>query len=423
MQLMFLNMGIIVCISKSIKDNWKMTIPEDFAQRISGKKEIAREDNCLYDEVVSIEDSKNATFDLTCPATHTFLQNGILGSNTGGRIFIISTPKGNTNLFYRLFKGAQNKENDYAPFAMNWREVPRLDENGKLIDPDVYKEMMIKASSLQSWYQEYEAKFLGSSKTLINGDKLEELGRKVKNNEPEFKYEHWLCWEKPKANHLYVIGADIAKGVEQDNSVMQIVDITNSKVFKQVGVYANNQIDPFDFTEKLNEMGKLYNNAYIIIENNTYGHEVCRRLWNDFEYENMYKDNDKKTHGVTAGVKSKAIATSLLKRYLENYQLIINDVQTYNELCGFIEVQPDKYRCEEGKNNRDDLVMGLAWVCYFIGSEFWKEWEEYIRNEVLGQVANNINIDKQKEMFDPIILENMFDNDRRGIFDNSDLTW
>ena len=48
--------------------------------------------NFYWDKIVSIEESfvDEVSYDFTVPGTHTFLQNGILGSNTGGQAVLIS---------------------------------------------------------------------------------------------------------------------------------------------------------------------------------------------------------------------------------------------------------------------------------------------------------------------------------------------
>lgn len=69
---------------------------------------------CYWDEIVNIEESfAEITYDFTVPGTHSFLQNGILGSNTGGRAILSSTPKGTGNFFYEMYKQAQNYENKF----------------------------------------------------------------------------------------------------------------------------------------------------------------------------------------------------------------------------------------------------------------------------------------------------------------------
>lgn len=81
-----------------------------------------------WDPIVSIERRHNKTYDFTVPKTHTFLQNGILGSNTGGRALIISTPKGVGNWFHKLWADAEDGVNEFHPIQLPWTVHPERDE-------------------------------------------------------------------------------------------------------------------------------------------------------------------------------------------------------------------------------------------------------------------------------------------------------
>lgn len=299
---------------------------------------------------------------------------------TGGKMCVISTPNGNSGKFYEIFTQAKygDKEGDghgdFWHFDMKWDEPPGRDEK--------FKKNQIKNSSLQEWNQEYEAKFLGSSKTLIDGDTLEEIDDFI--TEPQQEYEKMHVWEKPRSDRAYVISCDVSKGVHRDYSIMQILDVTVPDYTKQVATWFCNKTDPFDFADKIYEQAILYNGAFVIVENNTYGHEVCRKLWRDYNYSAMYKEKKAKTHGVTAGTASKKLGTTCLKRMIERKTLIIQDKKTYDELCNFVEVNPDIYKCEMGKHNYDDRVMALVWGAYLLSSEYWTKWGDYLRKQALG---------------------------------------
>jgi hypothetical protein len=333
-------------------------------------------------------------------------------SKDGCKVFIISTPKGNSGRFYELFSEAKRGENGFAHFEMAWDEVPGRDE--------AFRQRMIKATSLQEWKQEFEASFLGSAKTLINPGKLPQLGRIVE--EPIFEDEHIRVWENPKPKKLYLLSCDIAKGVEKDYSVIQGFDVTNPEITKQVMVYANNLINPFDFAEVIYNYAKAYNNAYLIIENNIYGSDITRRIHQEFEYDYMYRQKKCQEWGVNSNSKTKPHATSLLKKYLEESRLMVRDKKTYDEICNFIEIRPDIYQCEGGKNNHDDRVVALMWAAYFIGSEFWKDIAEYARNEVNGINEKTEKEEKSlfPEQFQPFIIQDDNDNDNK-IFDDDEL--
>lgn len=84
--------------------------------------------NFYWDSIEKIENSHGKTYDFTVPNTHSFLQNSILGSNTGGRALIISTPKGVGNQFHKLWVDAQNKTNEFCAIELPWTVHPEHDE-------------------------------------------------------------------------------------------------------------------------------------------------------------------------------------------------------------------------------------------------------------------------------------------------------
>jgi len=319
---------------------------------------------------------------------------------TGGKMIIISTPNGNSGKFYDIFTNAKDGPdgNGFVSFSMAWNEVPGRDE--------AFKQREIKKTSLQKWNQEYEAKFLGSSNTLINGDALERMGKLIE--EPVIDNEGFIVWEKPNSKHIYVLSCDVAKGVQKDNSAIQILNVTNPKLVTQAALWFSNEIDPYDFAEKINEIGNMYFKGFVIVENNTYGHEVARRLFDQFQYENLYKERKSKQWGICSGARTKSIATSILKRKLENRELVIKDAGTYKELCDFVEVAPDVYR-NSSKYGRDDKVMCLVWGCYFLESDYWKEWSEYLRNVASGSEQSNEQ--ELNEIYDPIVCDDLIEDD------------
>jgi hypothetical protein len=328
--------------------------------------------------------------------------------STGGKIYIISTPCGNIGKFYEIFAEAKaTGGNGFAAFDMDWREVPGRD--------DKFKEQMIRATSLQEWKQEFEASFIGSAKTLINPDKLGQLHKLIE--EPVSEYENLRVWDKPQQGKIYVLGVDVAKGVEKDSSVIQVFDITSATLTKQVAVYANNLVDPFDFAKKIVEIAKMYNQAYVIVENNTYGHDICRRIYQDFDYDHMYKSRKENTWGIYSDSRTKPLATSFLKKQIEDSTLLVRDKKTYDEICGFIEKAPGVYKCESGKNSHDDHVIALMWVAYFVGSEFWKDLAEYVRNEASG--TKEVEQNKFPDQWMPFVIDD--DDDVNKLWNDEDL--
>lgn len=87
-----------------------------------------------------------------------------LASGKTTKMIIISTPLG-MNLFYKLWKDAEEKKNEYAAMRVHWWEVPGRDEE--------YKRVTIANTSQRQWDQEQEC-VIGDTLVTIrnkeNGD-------------------------------------------------------------------------------------------------------------------------------------------------------------------------------------------------------------------------------------------------------------
>ena len=71
--------------------------------------------------------------------------------------------------------------------------------------------------------------------------------------------------------------------------------------------------------------GKLYNDALIIVENNNQGAMVCRELYYELEYENMFMTSSVKADGIGVRMtkKVKAQGCAALKEIMEEKKLYI----------------------------------------------------------------------------------------------------
>lgn len=97
-----------------------------------------------WEKIVDITPSHCVTYDFTVPETHTFLQNGLLGSNTGGSCVITSTPQSDEDKFAQIWRAANDNldehgnplpdglgKNGFFPFLMSWDKHPDRDEKWK----------------------------------------------------------------------------------------------------------------------------------------------------------------------------------------------------------------------------------------------------------------------------------------------------
>lgn len=296
--------------------------------------------------------------------------SSVLPTITSGKtskIIMVSTPKG-LNHYYDLWKGANKGKNDYNPILVNWWDVPGRDEEWKR------STLSMLNNDQDKFEQEYENRFMGSSGTLINGRVLENMDgmQPLKANvEDNIK-----IYEPVHKDHIYAITVDVSRGKGLDYSAFSVIDVSTMP-YKQVCTFRDNSINPFDYAGVVNEIGKIYNEAYILVETNDIGAQVAHNLHEDFEYDNLIRtesagrkgkkvstgfSGNKSEIGITTSVSVKAKGCSMLKILVEQEKLEINDIQTLHELKRFSK-KGASYEAEEGSH--DDMVMGLvlfAWL-------------------------------------------------------------
>lgn len=358
---------------------------------------------CFYDEVVSISFNICDTYDLTCPTTHSFLQNGVLGSNTGGSCIMVSTPNGSGGLYYDIWRKANLPEgheskSPFNPIRVGWWQVPGRDEQ--------WKKETIAAIGKVKFAQEHQCSFTGSSHTLIDGDTLERLIGKDPILLPEDGY---YIWKRPEQNRLYLFGVDVAKGSNNDYHVINIFDVTHYGTtgrVEQVAMYRKNDIDLFSFVEKIKIIASQWGTPPIIVENNHLGSVVCTELF-ESEYENLFYDYDKGEYGVNANIKTKPLACSYFKQDIEEGRMVINSEILISELGFFEEVRRGVFEARKGNAFNDDTVSASYWVSYCLRSRFFEDFIHYYKDKnpnVLKELTN-INSD---ELGDEEIAESFF---------------
>ena len=274
---------------------------------------------------------------------------------------IISTPNG-VNHFKKIVDGAKNKTNGFKYHFVNWRDVPRYDSKGNLLTPEQFKEKTIKKHGEKFFLQNYVCSFIGSSLTLPSAETLDKLSNSTK--EPEYLRDSRLkIYKEPQKDHIYFLAVDPAKSGE-DAFAIQIVDLT-SKPFEQV---ATAQLFKCNFQKMpvfIVEWGEIYNNAFIIVENNEgAGTYISSVLKLSYDYPNLFYEKKKGKMadlepGFRTTQKTRPQILDILKSFLDNEILILHDVETVSELSTFI-LKNDKYQADDGCH--DDLVMSLALI-------------------------------------------------------------
>jgi hypothetical protein len=196
-----------------------------------------------------------------------------ISSGQSTKVIIVSTPRG-MNHFYRMWHDAERGKNEYVPTEVHWSEVPGRDTK--------WKEQTIANTSEQQFKVEFECEFLGSVNTLINPAKLKNLVYET----PIKRNAGLDIYENAKSENNYLITVDVARGLGNDYSAFIVFDITQFP-YKVVAKYRNNEIKPMLFPNIIEEVGKAYNDAWLLIEVNDIGDQVASILHYDLEYDNL----------------------------------------------------------------------------------------------------------------------------------------
>jgi hypothetical protein len=302
-----------------------------------------------------------------------------ISSAESSKLVIVSTPNG-MNHYYKMWTEAVQGLNGFATIESHWSEHPKrsqkwADEQRAILGDVKYA-------------QEIECSFIGSSATLIAGEKLASLPIKIPV--PLIENNTLLQYAKPEKDHSYVMCVDTSRGKGLDYSTFHIIDITSTP-YSVVCTYRDNRISTMTFPEIIMRIAELYNKAFVLIEINDLGQQVADILFYDLEYESVYmsRQDDIKEgggNGANPGFRTtkrtKAIGCDMLKSLIENDQLLVNDKETITEMTTFIRVGTS-YKAEEGKH--DDMVMPLVMFGFLTTQPVFKELFDYSLREKLFQ--------------------------------------
>ena len=312
------------------------------------------------------------------------------GQNT--KVIIVSTPHG-MNHFYRMWHDAEKGKNEYKPTDVHWSQVPGRDE--------VWKEQTIANTSEQQFKVEFECEFLGSVDTLIAPSKL----RSMIYQTPEKTNAGLDVYVDPIKGHDYVITVDVARGVNKDYSAFVVIDISEFP-HSVVAKYRNNEIKPMLFPSIIEEVGKSYNEAFVLCEVNDIGDQVASILNFDMEYRNLLMCSmrgragqivgqgfsGKKTQlGVKMSKTVKKVGSLNLKTLIESDKLLSCDYDIMSELTTFIQ-KSNSFEAEEGCH--DDLAMCLVIYAWLVQTDYFKELtDQDVRKRLYEEQRNAIEQD------------------------------
>lgn len=310
---------------------------------------------------------------------------------TGGGATVLSTPFGTGNWFHKMWSKAEAKENQFVPIKLKWDVHPERNQEWRDSQDTLLGDPRLAA-------QECDCDFNTSGDTVIPPEELTYIEKNT-IAEPYEKRGYdkalWI-WKPVDYSKNYLMIVDVARGDGKDYSTVQVIELESNE---QVAEYKG-QISPKDLAYFARGLAVEYNEAILVVENNSYGWSTIQTLIemgynklyyspknsNDLtdSYFNPYNDNTNMIPGFVTSMKTRPILIGKLQEYINERSLIIRSKRTLGELRTFI-WKNGRPEAQQGYN--DDLVIPLG-----IGM--------YLRDTAL--ITNNKGIEMTKNMLNNI---------------------
>lgn len=381
------------------------------------EKEVLNEEKELYDllntgekHLYSIEgiEGKNCAF-ISPSVFDDFFKSvyPTISSSKSSKIILVSTPNG-PNFFHAIWKKAQDGINGYVPFQVNWWDVPGRDEK--------WKEEQIAATDEETFNQEFGCDFNTLTTTLIPSHKITYI--EATAIKPLNYNRTMRIYKNPQKNHTYVLSCDVAdQGI--DYSVVSVIDITEYP-WEQVCVYREN-ISYIMFPPVIIHIANMYNNGYVLVENNDVGKTILHVLNYEYELENLIttqvsnrKGSSRYELGQRTTAKTKMLGCSQFKQLVNSNKIKINNDWTINEIKHFCIDSKGSYSADQ-PSEHDDCVMTLVNFSYFsttptykvlfdkdVGEDIRAEEERMIEESLLPIPMESRNVDDSEWTADEI---------------------
>lgn len=337
---------------------------------------------------------------------------------TAGRArFIITSTQNGTELFSQLFVGAENNENEYKAFKINWWDIPEWDDTTRSWvkrDEEWHRMQVGNLGSEEAFQLQYGTNFTAGSNSLIPNKRLIENSVKAKKfvvkDMPGISGYDMFYWDPDYdisnlRNELLVFTTDIAEGINGDSTVQVINKIVeqydDSVVTNTIGFFKTNNKQYGECCEILAEFYDKYldSNRYLIsLEYNLYGelwistfkNLIEKHNYTNFSEENFIKYfNEKMTSywlGIRMTAKSKKLACNLFKSEYLNGTVQNHSTMFLSELRNFVDKNGNgTYAACFG---HDDVVMAQIQISLVKQTQQFKDLALMLDNSQLNVFSN-----------------------------------
>lgn len=328
------------------------------------------------------------------------LQTVPMRANT--MILFESTANGIGGYFYETWQAAKSGDSSFKPVFYAWYDADeyRITPPANYVPTGRGREVMdkYKLSADQAyWYetklrefgndydrmrQEYPSNdmeaFIASGRPRFDINKLLEYEQRAVKGEFILLSQNdkgdWLTepveksplqiWKYPERLGQYVIGGDVAEGLEHgDYSVLTVIEKRNMEVVARW----RGHCDPDVLGDLADQLGNYYNKALIGIEINNHGLTTTQRL-KDTKYPNLYNrevgyDKDlymlpAATLGWKTDLKTKPLMIDYLAQAIREQSLIDHDMTFIREAMTYVVDENGRTNAQEGCF--DDVVISTA---------------------------------------------------------------
>ena len=250
--------------------------------------------------------------------------------------WVTSTPKGH-NWLYQYFA---TEKKDYRLIMCSSRENPFL-------PPEYVKSL--EESYREDWaLQEIEGQFVVvGAQCVFDLASLKEILNECR--QPVEVIEGAKLWRKPVVGRQYTIGVDV--GMISDFCAGVVLDSRLGEVV--ASLHGRFLLD--EFALKLNNLGRLFNNALLAVEADPMEGVVISKL-KELMYPRLYKTKDRYGWLTNAATKPRMILD--LEEAIRKRGLMVYDRDIISEL--FLYSRNPKGQFMAGEGGHDDQVMALA---------------------------------------------------------------
>lgn len=322
----------------------------------------------------------------------------IISSSKKTKIFAISTSNGTGNMFYDIYSKAEKGGDAWKAERIDWWDVPGRDEKWM-------KDTIQTIGSQEAFDMEFGNSFEQTGESAIKSEIIKGLKAKVRDPIIVLYDGCYKIWEAPQKGRIYIMGSDAGEGIGQTASVVNVLDITDLTDIRQVALYRNNTLNPYQFSRILFEIAGQWGSPYIALERNGVGGGVLDTLYKQYRYSRIVnyipsQEESYERQGILSHTNVKNEAVTNYRYWLNELDAVtLYDLGTIQEIETFVKHPNGVWKKKVGDKIYDDCVMGLIWGLFALKPEICEKYYEILKYDQNGKPLKIRNGDYNEEVF------------------------